>query len=79
MARPSKRRLAGRSNQIKSMLELEAQALLQSEEVTGPPSKSNEESDLEIPGIGRESDMEFNLVLYSIQGMTLLTCLENYV
>ena len=50
MARPSKRQLAGRSNQIKKAQisvegEPEAQATPQSEEATGPPSESDEESD----------------------------------
>ena len=53
MTRPSKRQLAGRSNQIKKARiaverELEAQVLLQSNEATGLHSESNEESDLEV-------------------------------
>ena len=69
MARPSKRQLAGLSNQIKKARieverELEAQAaassLLQSEEATRPPSESDEESDLEVSDSKNESDVEFN-------------------
>ena len=53
MARPSKRQLAGRSNQIKKARiaverEPEAQAILQSEETTGPPSESDGEGDLKV-------------------------------
>ena len=66
MPRPSKRKLAGRSNQIKRAWisverELEAQALLpvQSEE-PGPHSESEEESDLEVSDSENESDVEFN-------------------
>ena len=50
MARPSKRQLAGRSNQTKKARisdegEPKAQATPQSEEATGPPSESDEGSD----------------------------------
>ena len=59
------RQLTGRSNQIKKARiaverELEAQALLQSEEATRQPSESGEESDLEVSGSEGESDVEFN-------------------
>ena len=65
MTRPSKRQLAGRSNQIKRARiaverELEAQVLLQSDEATGLHSESNEESDLEVSDSENESDVEFN-------------------
>ena len=66
MPRQSKRKLAGRSNQIKRARisverELEARALLpvQSKE-PGPHSESEEESDLEVSDSENESDMKFN-------------------
>ena len=73
MPRPSKRKLAERSNRIKRARisverELEAQALLQSEEPgphseseePGPHSESEEESDIEVSDSENESDVEFN-------------------
>ena len=68
MARPSKRQLAGRSNQ-KKKLELKLRASLKlrpqlqvccSEEATGPPSGSGGESDLEVSDSENEGDVEFN-------------------
>ena len=73
ITRPSKIQLAGRSNQIRKARvaverELEAQALLHSEEATGPyseaatgpNSESEEESGLEVSDSGNESDAVFN-------------------
>ena len=62
MARSPKRWLAGRSIQIKKARiavegELEAQALLQSEEATGPHSESEESMAADSEN---ESDVEFN-------------------
>ena len=75
MTRPSKRQLAGRSNQMKKVRiaierELKAQALLHSEEATGPNDESEEESDLEVSDSGNESSVVFDqwgLDLYLIQ------------
>ena len=64
MPRPSKRKLAGRSNQIKRTRisverEFEGQALLQCEK-PGLHSESEEESDLEVSDSENESDLESN-------------------
>ena len=64
MPRPSNRKLDGRSNwtkraRISVERELEAQALLQSEE-PGPHSESEEVSHLEVSDSENESDVEFS-------------------
>ena len=63
ITRPSKRQLGGRSNQIKQTRvaierELEARALLQSEEAI-LHIEGEEESDLEVSDSENESDVEF--------------------
>ena len=65
MTRPSKRQLAGRSNQMKNVRiaierELKAQALLHCEEASGSNDKSEEESDLEVSDSGNESSVVFD-------------------
>ena len=65
VTRPSKRQFAGRSNQMKKVRiaierELEAQALLHSEEATGSNGESEEESDLEVPDSENESGVVFD-------------------